>query len=449
MKRIFLILTFVIMRFLCVPIAAAETDWPEVWMIGEFNEWQVPTETDNNGARKLDINSLDQTYVEYVYEFYSSEIKPKIVFYYMDPEGKGIFVCSFFPPVSLYGSTSNPNAQYATVPMLTENLEIAKDNPYEVINVDDNRGQWYAVFVWNIDASEPYACGLIWDGAPFDNPLSSYSQKLCIESDSGEIRLDYNALNTEYDDYEFVIAEDSKIHLEVGDYRWSCDQGYIPKLANNSETFHIGPSEDPIEINCDRLTKVKAVVYKNWHIMDVWTEPVDVDETDCLYIVGYYNDWQWLNDVNTDGFKKLERIAPGVYEAIVNFPGVPDDEKALFHFIRKIDGDQTEYSLGAALYDTTAQVEFNEKGEYESPITWSGVGNWQFTDWGLNAKVNVRVDLNNLTLHLTNMDLAGRESATLNESACIYYNLLGCRVDNPIKGIYIRVNGTNIEKVRL
>lgn len=249
---------------------------------------------------------------------------------------------------------------------------------------------------------------------------------------------------------EFTVANDCKIQLEVGINYWACDQGFTPKLDSDSEEiFHIGGGGNPIEINCNAPTKVTITVIENYHLMEVKTELVDLSAIDCLYLIGYGNNWAVPSQDNVDSFKTLNRVENGVYEGIVDFPGVAYDSKAVFRFKRDADGQINEGNLGSALFSGNAPVEFNSKGEYECPIVWDGLGNWQLTDWGLAGKVLVRIDLNNLTLHLTNMEINGLDRVNCDESQSIYYNLQGERVDNPVEGIYIKVNEGKAVKVKL
>lgn len=453
MRQKKLLLRGVVAAGLSIIAMTLQAENPEVWIIGEFNEWKMPAGAESNGALKL-LNSDGENPGDYYVMFYSSEIKPKLVFYYKDPEsGKDLYACGPGFPVSLFSTTSERGyASFGAVPVVVNDLEFAKNNPYEVLDAEDNYGQWVSLFCWDSENGVPNMAGLGWTSAPSGNPLTSYSQKLCIESEHGEIKMDYDPLKHYNDVYEFSIAEDCRIHLEVGVNYWSCDQGFTPTLNSCSEkTFHIGSAGvgNPIEINCNAPTKVTVNVDKVLHLMSIETKPEDLNEIDCIYLLGYNNNWAQPSETNASVFKILNRVGHGVYEAVVDFPGVADDSKALFRFKRGLDGIMNNDNLGSALYSGIAPVEFNNDGEYECPIVWNGLGNWQFTDWGLAGKVLIRIDLNSLTMHLTNMDINGLESVDEEECLFKYYNMQGVPVDKPSEGIYIRTNGVKSEKVRL
>lgn len=128
MKHRTIVISGIVAASLCLPALKSDAANMDIWMIGEFNEWKVPSETDNQGAIKLNITDSQNGIEQYEGMFYSGEVAPKIVYYYKNPsDGKYYFACGPGFPVSLYSDTNDRGTAYfSAYPILSEDLEFAK-----------------------------------------------------------------------------------------------------------------------------------------------------------------------------------------------------------------------------------------------------------------------------------------------------------------------------------
>ena len=126
----------------------------------------------------------------------------------------------------------------------------------------------------------------------------------------------------------------------------------------------------------------------------------------------------------------------------------PAAEEPEFRFKTDLNGWVAEGCLGSGQADFSYEtVNFSDK-VYRTPIWLDGLGNWRLPDWEKDGQVKMRVDLNNLTLLLTDLSTnAIEEVAEDSALPARYYNLQGQPVEHPAEGLYIRVRGGKSEKV--
>ncbi|MDE6716733.1 MAG: hypothetical protein K2J70_00940 [Muribaculaceae bacterium] len=252
--------------------------------------------------------------------------------------------------------------------------------------------------------------------------------------------------------------------------------------------FEYGPaevSENPGLINLGETKKLKYPAEKDaiWEIQEsgvyiVVIDPVNLNLSlekpvwNDLYICGNVRDpytgvengFLTPNEANRkiydDNFKLIKRniggkeFYQGRYQLVPKVEGTPTtiDDYAQFRFFRALMGWTPAASLGSAEADFYCQGVTLTDGKASCNIIESGLGNWGFpVDWSTPEEdlyLDITVDLEEMIVYFGPYNFSGIEKIeTEKDTPEVWYNTQGMRVNNPGKGLYIRMTGNKCEKV--
>lgn len=174
--------------------------------------------------------------------------------------------------------------------------------------------------------------------------------------------------------------------------------------------------------------------------MEVTMEQVEDPGYEHLYLIGSPQGWV----INSDALP-LEKIEKNVFQG--NFEVEAGSQ---FRFYTQLGNWETN-SVGSQLDD--AGIDINaEIAELEkvvvSDCVW-GKGTWIVKEWNNEGKLRILVDLNDMKVTFTHTDGTLVNAIEFVADDAVYYDLMGRRVVNPDKGIYVRVSNGKSNKVVL
>lgn len=428
---------------------------PSIYVIGEFNNWQLPSASALNGAVSLDLNHEMEP--NYSIEFSSTLAdipggKAKYVYYYKNTvSGNDTFIGGPGAPFSIYDNfgTGGPQffSDYVSSSHAYADLESARKNPFEIANYTGDQ-LFFQGSVY-VESSDIYRTTVGWNNAPanempalnvileangvrsiFPTTATSSSIRSWSGGVIGPVDILFTTADSPQQSDAAIWGVQDPLTITVRDSREA-------KLVASGNAIHLegNSSPTPIYIKIDYTT----------HTVSVTTSGFDPTAFENIWVIGYMSGWPSPIAANEDKFPKLNAVEPGVFEGIVDCPAAEEPE---FRFKTDLNGWVAEGCLGSGQADFSYEtVNFSDK-VYRTPIWLDGLGNWRLPDWEKDGQVKMRVDLNNLTLLLTDLSTnAIEEVAEDSALPARYYNLQGQPVEHPAEGLYIRVRGGKSEKV--
>lgn len=439
----------------------------DFWVIGDFNNWEIPSDTSDNGAIKLKksnhIGPFSQYYDKYPYIRYKADNvaipsgKARFVFYYVDPvDNKAKYIggdkylqaTGVFQEYITLSLSDLPNYTY-------DNIDKARDNAIHIVNFTGPDLSFD--LVWNFETYAPDITYIYWKKAPLNN-LINKGIYLYIED------LDTNK--------EYIIPQEGyfgkpvfNINIKNKVKIWLTESDKLPltqKWGPYSDTDvtvnhgtsaieYIIPDGNPIICNPgDSVIKFRVSLDRSHHQIQVTSEPSDYYYAKRLYISGYMSNYIEPVEENADLFQTLPRVADGVFEGLVYFPA-QKSQRPLFGLHYRLEGWQHSGTIGPDYKGFgPVKITFTDS-KFTFPVRLYLQEFWELQNWESRGNVKMRVDLNTWEMTLTNLStnsVEGIESEEMN-APVDYFNLQGQRVLNPSNGIYIRVQGAKSEKVIL
>lgn len=231
---------------------------------------------------------------------------------------------------------------------------------------------------------------------------------------------------------------------KVADGVWSVTMpeldGEFKFRANNSWDVNYGGKEYSFDIYEDGNYQLEANGL-NFIIDDATDVTLTLDLNNMVVSVtgyvsvpkmlalrGNFIDWEW-----EWGYYFMESEEPGVY----------------FLYLDAVDADW-EFKI--------ANQDWSEQYTTQNPDMVAGEVYDLTVNDGSSANMGVAqaytdvlmtLDLNNNTLSFTGNGMSGVSSVETTDSAAEYFNMQGIRVNNPVKGVYIRVVDGKSEKVMI
>lgn len=213
--------------------------------------------------------------------------------------------------------------------------------------------------------------------------------------------------------------------------------------ANGSWDINYGGNSDSAEILYDGDYDLEANGY-NFTIYDATDVSLTLDLNNMIVIVegyeeqppqlkmlalrGSFANWEW-----EWGYYFMEGEDPGVYFLYLDFVESDWEFKIANQDWSEQYTTQNLEMVAGEVYDLTV----NDGSSFNMGTADS------YTD------VLMTLDLNNNTLSFTGVGMSGIKTVEAANSKVQYFNLQGVRVDNPVKGMYIRLTDGKSEKVIL
>ena len=438
------------------PDQPARPDWlKELYLIGEFNNWQIPTSGSPNGAITI---PLGENYY-YLNRFNLPAGQASFYIVSLDPETYVPTIWGHqapFPPFKIYQMEGDP--QYTgTVSMTAYSQAKYSVCPFTI--ADFKGGEVQIVAFMNRGEGDAFQINIHDYNAPFfDIPNPIYGVYDTGDGESDVLSLPVDKENM-YKNYIWSTGSDVQIFFSSQEslkYDPSYCWGVETDIATNqmSGIYSIVKGGKPIRFNFADMDykrgRVMAEVDWNLGIVAVSVTPDIVSSyPDEVYLSGTFNDWAYQpNDYLLKAVDNPEietgtgRDYKGVFEI--------KDNDSRFRFF--VTNGVNMASLGPAynLEEETISFASNPDAPVESMVNRDAYGVWVLSDWTpgkLEINLSLRESGDYVIFRRLN-DSAIREIEN-DFAKPVYFNLQGIKVDNPTEGVYIKVQGAMREKVIL
>lgn len=424
-----------------------------VFLIGDFNSWQVPEDGNTNGALVLGdvemyLYGMDAQR-DVVIPAGASEFKLYTVY----SDGRKKFWGADYPEFYLTTSHDYKGDLYASY----ANFEIQSSSKIDGVSAFRMK-DWdstafatvRASFSWGYSWSNNSSVTMSSKWAPL-SPLDNKIIYIITETDNEKTIQDLNLSTTNLYAYSTFIGKKGSVIISTENSLTPAPENCygLPEDAdlqdyddefNSFNYYPLVKGGKPFEM--DFMGEGSCMVYADLGtgVASVSTQLYKV-EYEHLYLVGTPQEW----DIKDDSLS-LKLTSPGVFEGTFHMVDNPE-----FRFFWKLGAWMADYSIGSG-YEDFWQVYIAcgelERGEYETSLIKNGLSNWLVDGW-VSGDMKIKVDLNENRLWLHGNGHAGVEGVTAddNEAEAEYYNLQGVRVAPDASGLYIVRRGGRTEKV--
>lgn len=450
MKKITLLISLIIFGAIC-SLSLKAADVTNVYLVGDFNNWQLPADNDDKGAAKF-TPAQKPGYSENEYIDYFALEKTfdagslSFALYVTYSDGKSVMYGTKLPPFTLF---RRPNYDYEQY--WPDYYGEIGDQGYHIYEVKDFSGgklafecypdEQYHQLIINIDnmpvyqaPDKIYAIIQIDDSTPyiqevFDNETNNWmnyfgpwkewcGKKLSI------LFTTENSINP------------SKEHT-YGMSTNTIITGYEDKYLDYVQGGY------PYVIENSNFSKYFLRVYLTYGFLNLTTKEVEIPEK--IYVIGYQNGWATPSTQNESQFQILENTSEGIFEGDINCPESSDMQ---FRFMSKLEGWASTYSIGSGEDDfSSVPIDMNEYKDkpYKSSCCMQGLGNWQLVNWA-GGNLHFKYDLYSNIFSIG--DTSGVSTISVDDIQKVeYYTLQGIKVSEPQNGVYIRVVNGKSEKI--
>ena len=435
----------------------------KAYVIGDFNNWAVPTPSSSNGAYVL-------PQMEYGYErYYATDFTPaagpfRFVYCTLSEEdGSPLFYGSNFPPFTL---ARYPQSPYAAADMYIHSPEpctrIEDAAPIEILNWNGSGTLDFEFFfdrmganvIWQgcptVEEEMPrYAIITVGDNAPYVYDMEAEDPGCVSLRDVGrEFKVLFsteNSLNPSPDNV-WGMPDDSVVPDNVFEGGWT----YV-RIVKGGKPYVVRGERD--------MRGGSIIIFWDKKLVAVSAPLVpSLEDADMVFMNGYMVPWASPSESNRGLFDDFQLVKTdrGIFEGVFYFPEATLVGEAQFRFFTDFQGWIYETSIGSVIDDCNQiPVDFNNDGVYTGPLVPGGCGNWLLTASDDNGfweggwlKVTVNLLDNMLTLKKTeNGAVDGIIDDT--DAPARWYNLQGVEVHNPSNGLYIRKTSKGSSKILL
>lgn len=431
---------------------------PNIYIVGDFNDWRLPDATSDNGAVKTDYLSEDESpYGHYVWinqYFEAGNIRVGVCKYNKDAnEYEFLKPDSFYDcPFTLY----RYNNVYPYIPL--KGQWSTSSNPQDfAMKINDWQGGiiLIQVYEWFDGLVEPAFDGITDVVTEF--PSDMY---IILDYDGTRERIPVSNLAANYfeasancsgKDVTIIFTSENSWDPSPENC-WGLDKSiadYGLNNANSRGTLFLVKGGTPISYNF----KNGGNLYVNANFITSQAQvSLTFKDNQGIYVVGEVekdgvaNNWLQPSEENADFYNqyfRLEETSPGVFEGTYYIPARGIDLPN-FRFYSALTGWDGGASIGSAWDDFTYYEVNLEEGEAVLSYVDGGKGNWSptlGTAWESNyVKMTVNTHYQTLTLLSVDEPLGGNpEIEYAPESSESWYNLQGIKVEKPQSGMYIHV----------
>lgn len=437
------------------PDQPARPDWlKELYLVGEFNDWQLPTLDNLNGAYTIPLG-INYYYAE---KFEIPQDQASFYIVSLDPETGEATKWGHlapFPPFKIYYNLDEDNPCMVRMTAFSQ-------KKYDVVpfTIADFQGGEVQIVAFMTSGEEDSFQIFIYDyNAPwFDIPNPVYG---IYDTGDGESDILSLPVDKEHGYFNYIWSRGSDIQMffsskESLQYDPSNCWGVTTDIDPNtgSGMYSLVKGGKPIRINFADTEYLKGVVLAevDWKvgIVNITVTP-DIVSTypDDVYLSGSFNNWSYQpNDWvlkavdNPDIEAGTGRDYKGVFEI--------KDNNSRFRFFVTKDGYRADLSPSYILNEDNISFASDPDAPIESVVDREAYGVWVLRDWTpgkLEINLHLRESgdyvifrrLNDSAIHDIETDL----------SKPVYYNLQGIEVEEPTSGVYIKAQGSKREKVIL
>lgn len=450
----------------------------DLYLIGDFNNWSVPTAANANGAIRFDLNEaiITSNNVQLIKAFDACDNIKVAVCRLDSSTGK----CLFYHPqyegaFTLYTyKTANGDSE---IPGMNLEGEWSEDNVKEkyTITINDWKGgniNFHASFPYNGNDSMMIR-GL--DSVPVEWPQNPLY--LLTEVDG------VKTITPSYSDYwapvYYTILNGQKVSVLL-----TTENSLTPAPENcwgiKTSLEEAGVSSPGGDYTLQMVKGGQPLVMEYPYLGRMYTffrfatSTVYVDmtyinkeiEADKVYICGnvstgpdgVYNDFTCpsvANQENYDRYWRLDEVEPGIFSKAYYVHEVYNNIPQ-FRFFTDLLGWTDKASLGAAEPDFYYIPVNLSEGPVEYVIYKGGLSNWGMSDsWGETwtaswVRVVVNTNTGRVRFEKVTSGVDDIETEENGEVTECWYNLQGVKVEKPNQGLYIHVrNGKSaVEMVK-
>ena len=436
----------------------------KTYVIGDFNNWAVPTPSSSNGAYVLPqmANGYDRYYAT---DFTPAAGSFRFVYCTLSEEdGSPLFYGSNIPPFTL---ARYPQSPYAAADMYTYSpaayARIEDATPIEILNWNGSGTLDFEFFFDRMGAN------VIWQGCPtVEEEVPRYA--IITVGDNSPYVYDMGADGSGFVDLRDMGCEFSVLFSTENSVNPSPENVWgapDAEVLENPEGVYsrIVKGGHPYIVKGKRNIDYCSInVRWNNKLVYVYATltPSFVD-ADMVFMNGYMvgeSGWVPPSEKYKDEFAEyqLTKTVHGIFEGTFYFPEAANNNygepTSQFRFFTGFRGWTSEKSIGSVTDDFYCEmVEFDSNGEYTFPLVIHGLGNWGLGTWGEGGsweggwlKVTVNLIDNVLTLKKTEN---GAVDGIIDDTAAParWFNLQGVEVQNPSNGLYIRKTSKGSTKV--
>lgn len=463
---------------------------PELYIIGNFNSWALPTVSSANGAIKV-TDYISYTTSGIIESQQLDFEKQEVISFGICQFDSNTGNYSFFTPnenlpFTLYSAKANNNGD-EFIRQGSRSMSGAWDtlnekDKYSMTLKDWQGGKFGLRIDIPFDESRLSECLVYAEDTPFiTKPESMYyildsdGDKSCYNSSEFNL-YDYVNASVSGKNVSIVLSSEESINPNPENCWGIEDSLEETGLDNNNTHTRISivkggkplswnfPDEGTLEISFDYLTSTAEInlSYVGGHFPadkiyvcgNVMTAPDGVSNNFLTPSAG--------NQYEYDEYWRLEETSPGVFTGTYyvykdsDYTGV--DALPQFRFFKDLSGWISETSLGSAESDFYCLPVLLKGDAVTYPIYPSGLGNWgpctsiSGEDYIWNGGwVKMIVDSNTGLLTLQKVVDSGVEGIhTESEDQESWYNLQGMKVDHPKNGMFIHIvnNKPRVEIVK-
>lgn len=245
------------------------------------------------------------------------------------------------------------------------------------------------------------------------------------------------------DNYFFDGDGESPLMVNFWSGNISARHFYGPENADEALTPELGEVQSFKGVDCDNFWKTaenwsggRMKVTADLNTMEFTFEKVE----DCIYLIGSPQGW----NINSDAMKLPETGKMGNYEGTFTMP--EDDDSPIFRFYNQL-GDWNSGSWGSQEEDMPIDLPL-DGAETTTEWVW-GKGSWQIH--GVEGcSLTFKVNSYDRTVTIINNDYDDTTSinaVNVGEDKAIYFDLMGRRIAEPKKGIYLRQSNGKVTKI--
>ncbi len=425
-----------------------QPDFPKLpdtmYVIGAFNDYQLPEGTDLNGAFPLGMPNEPLSYAHYYGKADIPADEGKFAIYFYDPETeKDQYICGDAYPFKIVSQEEGTPGYYFTYPVIKDTFDKTTDT--------------FIIENWTGGTLEidydylPKAVQFTWNGAPL-NDFPQQMNVVLVTPDGNKLYVSEDGTCQIIDRQKvtgiFFTTEDSANPAQENIWGVLPDSPALGEQNYESYTLMQGGAPIKVEdtnilsfyVNINRYTQ-SVTIQKNSY--------PDYSELNEIYLVGYMTGWRSPDASNAEYYSQfaLPAIENGVFEGSFLLP-YDVNQTPLFRFYSRLTGWDGGDSVGSGEEDFTERpIVLGHPGDmFWDSLVVGGKGNWQVYGLYEDTYVNIVVDLSQQYI-IVNQLFSGVESVAAEDAEAVYYNLQGVRVANPANGIYLKVSSKGTQKV--
>lgn len=445
---------------ICTIKGANQPDMPSTsntYIIGDFNNWQLPDATSDNGSFKINYLTFDLVgQINQIKQNFNKGDTRIAICKYDDSKGEYAYFksnSSYDTPFSLYKFT--PGSY-----VYSESGEwISSSNPQsESINIMDWQGGEIAIELY--DLYEGNVISYFWNNSDIITEFPKDIYTLVEYNGTKEIFPVEDVADYTYyvwgrcygQDVSVIFTSENSLNPKPENC-WGLEKSlaeYGMDNTNRSGRFYLVKGGEPFTYSFDEMGELFVSVNFTFSQADV--SLIFYDDSNKIYVVGdienngVANKWLEPSQANADFYNKyfsLTETSRGVFEGTYFIPAL-DSVLPNFRFYTALTGWDGGDSYGSGWYDFTNMEVDLENGGKVLDCFYGGKGNWSpmlGSSWQSNyVKMTVDTNWQTLTLEVVKDNPSGLPvlENDSNASEC-WYNLQGIKVERPRSGTYIHV----------